>query len=54
MAATQRATELQTLGLAGIYSSLREGNRDEGYTNISVLLFIISLVPSYDTYSNGI
>ena len=54
MAATQYATDLQTVVLVGVYSSLQEGNRDEGYTNISVLLFIISLVPSYDTYNNGI
>lgn len=53
MVATQCATDLQTLVLAGIHSSLQEGNRGEGYTNISVLLFIISLVPSYDTYNNG-
>lgn len=39
MAATKCATDLQT---TGIYPSLQEGNRDDGYTNISVLLFIIS------------
>lgn len=47
MTATQCATDLQTLVLAGTYSSLKEWNRVEGHTNVSVLLFIISLVLRY-------
>lgn len=53
MAATQCATDLQTLVLVRIYS-FQEENRYEEYTNISVLLFIICLVPSYDTCNKGI